>query len=33
MRLSFGGSKLGEIHVGIERLGGVLRKTLKTSKR
>jgi 2-aminoadipate transaminase len=33
MRLSFGGSKLENIAIGIERLGGVLRKMLKTSKR
>jgi 2-aminoadipate transaminase len=33
MRLSFGGSKLEDIHIGIERLGSVLRKMLKASKR
>lgn len=33
MRLSFGGGRLEEIQMGIERLGSVLRKMLKSSKR
>jgi 2-aminoadipate transaminase len=33
MRLSFGGGKLADIQTGIARLGGVLRKMLKTRRR